>query len=123
MLDALSDHHHLVREYGIRELDEFDYAAAVPTIEALCTDPHPDVRAAALAAIANLGPADSAIPLLLDALQDPDATVRFTAVNHLGGLDQFTDRTTLERMLDDPEKDVREHTRHILDRNFPDIAE
>ena len=123
LLGALRDPHHLVREQAVRELDKLDYTAALPRIEELCADPHPDVRQAALAAVDKLGSSDTAIPLLLDALRDPDATVRFIAVNHLDGLEQFTDRTALERMLDDPDKDVRERARHILDNHLPDSAQ
>ncbi len=122
LLDALNDPHHLVREQAVRELDQLDYKPALAKIEALLRDSHTDVRQAALAAIAKLGPPDAAVPLLLGAMQDRHATIRFTAVNHLGDLEQFTDRATFERMLDDPEKDVREHTRYILDHRFPEIA-
>lgn len=76
------------------------------------------VRARALIYLRVLFP-DSALPLLLDALQDPDPTVRFTAVDQLDELEQFTDRATFERMLDDPEEDVRGHARYILDHHFP----
>ncbi len=118
LLDALQDPHHLVREQAIRELDELDYTPALPRIEALCADPHPDVRHEALAAIDKLGPPDTAIPLLLGALCDEDATVRFHAVNHLDRLKQFTDRATFAGMLEDPDKDVRERARSILERRL-----
>jgi len=119
LLDALNDPHHLVREQAVRELDELEHAAALPSIEALCTDPHPDVREAALAVIDKLGTPDTAIRLLVDALHDPDATVRLTALNHLDRLEQFSDRVTFERMLDDPDKVVRERARSILDNEVP----
>jgi len=117
LLEALRDPHHLVRENAVRELDELDHVAALPRIEKLCTDPHPDVRHEALAAIAKLGPPDKAIPLLIGALRDSNATVRFIAVNQLDRLEQFTDRAAFERMLDDPDKDVRERARSILDNH------
>ncbi len=118
LIEALRDPHHLVRENAVRELDELDYTAALPRIEELCADPHPDVRQAALAAVDKLGAPDTAIPLLVNALSDPDATVRFIVVNHLDRLGQFTDRATFERMLDDPDKDVRERARSSLDHHF-----
>lgn len=122
LLDALHDPHYIVRENAVDELDELDYTPALPRIEALSADPHPHVRAAALGAIANLGPPDAAIALLLGAVLDPDARVRFTAVDQLDQLEQFTDREVFERMLDDPDEEVREYTRSILDRRFPEIA-
>lgn len=117
LLHALHDPHYIVRENAVDELDELDYAPALPNIEALRADPHPHVRTAALAAIANLAPPDSATPSLLDALHDPDAHVRWTAVDQLGDLKQFTDRDVFERMLDDPDEEVREYTRSILDHH------
>ncbi len=123
LLDGLDDPHHLVRENAVRELNELDYTAALPRIEELCADPHPDVRQAALAAVDKLGAPDTAIPLLVNALSDPDATVRFIVVNHLDRLEQFTDRATFERMLDDPDKDVRERARSSLDNHLPDSAQ
>ncbi len=75
------------------------------------------VRARALIYLCVLFP-DPTLPLLLDALRDSDATVRFTAVDQLDELEQFTDRATFERMLDDPDEDVRGHTRYILDHHF-----
>lgn len=119
LLDALNDPHRHVRKLAVQELDELEHAAALPSIEALCTDPHPDVREAALAVIDKLGAPDTAIRLLVDALHDPDATVRLTALNHLDRLEQFSDRVTFERMLDDPDKDVRERARSILDNEVP----
>ncbi len=74
------------------------------------------VRAHALIYLTVLCP-DEALPLLLDALNDADATIRFTAVDQLDEL-QFTDRATFERMLDDPDEDVRECTRYVLDNHF-----
>jgi len=56
---------------------------------------------------------------LLDALHDPEARVRFTAVSQLDQLERFTDRAVIERMLDDPDEELREYTRSILDRRFP----
>ncbi len=123
LLEALRDPHHLVRENAVRELDELDHTAALPQIEAMCADPDPDVRHEALAAVDKLGAPDTAIPLLLGALHDPDATVRFHVVNQLDRLEQFTDRATFERMLDDPDKDVRESARHILDNHLSDSAQ
>lgn len=60
----------------------------------------------------------SALPLLLAALHDPDARVQFCAVDQLDELEQFTDRDTFQRMLDDPDEDVREHARYILEHHF-----
>jgi len=114
LLGALGDPHQFVRENAVRELDELDYTPALPRIEALCADPHPDVRQTALAAVDRLGGPDTGIPLLRDALGDPDATVRLLAVNHLGRLEQLTDRATFERMLNDPDEDVRERVRSVL---------
>ncbi len=74
------------------------------------------MRHEALAAIDKLAAPDTAIPVLLGALDDPDATVRFHVVNQLDRLEQFTDRATFERMLDDPDEDVRERARSILAR-------
>ncbi len=122
LLEALRDPHHLVRENAVREVGELDYTAALPRIEELCADPHPDVRHEALAVVDKLGPPGTAIPLLLGALRDPDAIVRFHAVNHLDRLEQFTDRATFERMLDDPDKDVRDRARSGLS-HLPDSAQ
>jgi len=122
LLDALRDPHHLVREQAVRELDELDYVPALARIEALWADPHPDVRQAALAAIDRFRAPGTAIPLLLDGLSDPDATVRFVAVNRLGSLDQVTGRATFERMLGDPDSDVRERARSILDEELPEAG-
>lgn len=75
------------------------------------------VRARALVYLRVLFP-DEALPLLLDALSDPDATVRFAAVDELDELEQFTDRATFDRMLNDPDEDVRGHALYILDNHF-----
>lgn len=56
LLDALRDPHYIVRENAIDELHELDYRPALVRIEPLCRDPHPDVRQAALTAIADLRP-------------------------------------------------------------------
>ncbi len=117
LLDALHDPHYIVRENAVDELDELDYTPALPHINALRADPHPHVRAAALGAIANLGAPDAAIASLLDALHDPHGRVRFTAVSQLDQLEQFNDRDVFERMLDDPDDEVRGYTRSILDRS------
>lgn len=74
------------------------------------------IRARALIYLRVLFP-DEGLPLLLDALNDPDATIRFTAVDQLDEL-QVTDRATFERMLDDSDEDVRGHARYILDNHF-----
>ena len=102
----------------MNELDELEYTAALPRITALLKDPHSHVRAAALEAIANLAPSSAAIALLLQALHDPEATVRFSAVLQLGEFKQLTDRDVFERMLEDPEEDVRWGARDSLDRRF-----
>ena len=122
LLDGLRDPHYIVRENAVDELDELDYMPALPRIVELSRDPHPHVRSAALGAIANLGPPDAAIALLLGALRDPDVRVRFTAVSQLDQLDRFTDPGVFERMLDDPDEEVRGYTRSILGRRFPDVA-
>lgn len=62
---------------------------------------------------------DAAVPLLLGALCDPDAVVRFTAVDGLDDIEQFTDRDVFERMLDDPDADIRSHARYILENHYP----
>lgn len=123
LLDALNDPHYIVRENAVDELDELDeldYMPALARIVALRADPHPHVRGTALGAIANLAPPDAAISLFLDALHDPDADVRLAAVMQLDQLEQFSDRDVFERMLDDPDEEVRAWTRSILDRSFPD---
>ena len=56
--------------------------------------------------------------LLLEALHDPEATVRFSAVLQLGEFKQFTDRDVFERMLEVPDEDVRWGARDSLDRRF-----
>jgi len=121
LLDALEDSHYIVRWNAIAEFDELEHTAALPRIEARVRDPNPHVRAAALDAIANLAQSTAAIPLLLEALDDPGATVRGAAVS---GLDsqQFTDQDVFERMLEDPDEDVRWRARDILDRHCPDDA-
>lgn len=78
------------------------------------------IRTRALTYLSVLFP-DEALPLLLVALDDPDATIRFTAVDQLDDL-QFADRATFERMLDDPDEDVRGHARYILENHFLEPA-
>lgn len=123
LLDGLDDPHHLVREQAVRELEELDYTAALPRIETLCTDPEPGVRKAALAAVDKLAAPDRAVALLLGALRDPDTTVRFSALSDLDRREQFTDRAVFERMLEDPDEDVRDAARsgvsHLPDRAEP----
>ncbi len=104
---------------SLRELEDRTVHAQV--LELLAHGPTGLVRASALIYLRVLFP-DAALPLLLEVLDDPDATVRFTAVDQLDELEQFTDRATFERMLDDPDEDVRGHTRYILDNHFPDSA-
>ncbi len=103
-------------------IDGLAYVPALARIGALCADPHPDVRHATLAAIDRLGAPGTAIPRLLGGLSDPDAAARFVAVNRLGSLDQFTGRATFERMLGDPDSDVRERARSILDQELPEAG-
>jgi HEAT repeat protein len=61
---------------------------------------------------------EEATPILLAALDDSDSIVRFAAVNELDDLKGFSDRATFERMLDDPDPDISEHARYILDHHF-----
>ena len=61
---------------------------------------------------------DEATPILVAALDHPNSTVRFAAVNELDDLQGFSDRTTFERMLNDPDPDVGEHARYILDHHY-----
>lgn len=104
---------------GLRKLE--DRTVRDRVVELLDHDPTGFVRAHALIYLRMLFP-DAARPLLLDALDDADGTLRFTAVDQLDELEQFTDRATFERMLNDPEETVREHSRYILDNHFPDSA-
>jgi len=122
LLGALDDPHYIVRENAIDELDELECTPALPRIEALLRDAHPHVRQSALWMIANLAPSSEAIPLLLEALHDPEATVRCAAVEHLGESKEFNDLDVFERMLEDPDEDVRWHARDALDRRMPDSA-
>jgi len=78
------------------------------------------IRTRALTYLSVLFP-DEALPLLLDALNDPDATIRFTAVDQLDDL-QLADRARFEQMLDDPDEDVRGHARYILENHFLEPA-
>ncbi len=91
---------------GLRKLE--DRTVRDRVVELLDHDPTGFVRAHALIYLRMLFP-DAALPLLLDALDDADGTLRFTAVDQLDELEQFTDRATFERMLNDPEETVREH--------------
>ncbi len=80
------------------------------------------VRAHALIYLRVLLP-DSALELLIAALRDPDAAVRFTAVDQLDEFETVSDRETFEGMLDDPDEDVREHARYILEQHSSEIAD
>ncbi len=119
LVDALDDPHYFVRSNAIAELDELDYKPALPRIETLLRDPSPDVRAAALDAVGNLAPPSAAIPPLLAGLHDPEATVRDSAVSGLDSVNEFDDREVFERMLKDPDEDVRWRARDTLERRFP----
>jgi len=57
----VTDPHYVVREGAIDELEDLDYKPALARVEALCADPHPHVRQAALGAIANLGGTERAV--------------------------------------------------------------
>jgi HEAT repeat protein len=78
----------------------------------------PSIVTAAGFAYMRLLFADEATPILVAALDDPNSTVRFAAVNELDDLEGFSDRATFERMLHDPDPDVGEHARYILDHHF-----
>ncbi|PZS24354.1 MAG: hypothetical protein DLM61_22395 [Pseudonocardiales bacterium] len=60
-----------------------------------------------LSAIANLGAARRAIPLLLDALNDPHHLVREQAVRELDQLDYKPALPRIEPLLRDSHTDVR----------------
>lgn len=66
--------------------------------------PEPEVRAAAVAALARLGGADDAIA---DRLDDPDAGVRAAAAEGCGALGAWRHAPRLGTLLRDPSWDVR----------------
>jgi HEAT repeat protein len=54
LIEALRDPDYLVRMNAVDELDELPYVEAVPYLQPLVSDPHDDVREAAVSAIENL---------------------------------------------------------------------
>ncbi|WP_433755239.1 fumarate reductase/succinate dehydrogenase flavoprotein subunit [Nocardia sp. CA-135398] len=77
------------------------------TARALAGDPDPLVRAAALAAFANLGVAHDDTTLLVDALTHSAWQVRVGAARGLAGVDPDIGVTPLSDALHDPHLDVR----------------
>ena len=75
------------------------------------------VRARALIYLRSTS-GQEAIPLLLAALNDPHPTIRLAAVDELDNLDEFNDRATFERMLNDADDYVRDHARYIVEHHF-----
>lgn len=115
LLEGLEDPHYIVRWDAVEGLGQLEYAPALPRVEAMLRDPHPHVRSEALWAIPSLAPSSATIPLLLEALNDPEADVRDSALTVLE-CERFTGRDMLERMLDDPDERVRCNARNILER-------
>jgi hypothetical protein len=99
---------------GLRLVDDRDVKDQV--LELIRTGP-PIVRWSGFTYLRVLF-VEEATPILVAALDDPDSTVRFAAVDELDDLEGFSDRTAFERMLDDPDPDISEHARYILDHHF-----
>jgi HEAT repeat protein len=78
----------------------------------LAASPLPEVRLAALLAIAALEPNDFA-PLVVRALEDPVAAVRLAAIRLLGPVDSPESRRRVSELLKDPDSAVREAVQRL----------
>lgn len=74
----------------------------------------PIVRSSALRAITSQISSDKAIPLLLDALHDPSPIVRQSALDELDELEVWEAKTDISKLLNDPDKDVRQAAKTAL---------
>jgi HEAT repeat protein len=99
-----------VRAEAVVALDRLDRAANETTIEAALADDHHAVRRNALVSLFKLR-GEGALPLLLDAADDPSERVREWAAHLLGGVDDPRAAETLARLADDDaESDVVRRT-------------
>lgn len=80
---------------------------AVDSVLALLEHPSPYVRGSVLRFMRCLAP-NKALPLLIEALKDPDFIVRENAADELGELDQVEAIPSLRPLLADSHSDVRE---------------
>jgi len=110
LLEALKKDDPLVRRFAATSLGELKAEAAIEPLLALVKDGEPMLRRAAIDALrdfpAKLGPA---IPALLDAAKDKDATTREMALVTLGRTSPLEGRVlaALAKGFDDPNERVR----------------
>lgn len=107
LLRAMEAQEPEVRIAAAESLNSDQAQAALSVLQDLCTDPLPQVRAAAIAAVARSGQVARALPLLQRALSDVDAQVRAAAATGLHHLDAPGAIPALLELLGDPAPEVR----------------
>ncbi len=120
---ALGDPDPAVRRAAIRTEASLTRGTnhSVPVLLKVLTRPgeEPEVRAEAAEAIGRLGPvAKEAIPVLVQALKDPEERVREEAADALGGVGVGSGEAllALTDVLDDPEPEVRQQAQESMQR-------
>ena len=91
-----------IRRRAVQVLGEIADPDCQHAVEYVCSDPHWSVRIASLEALVKIGGKKS-LPLLLEAMKDPDQMVRKNALLLLGDLGEFKAISSLTAFLIDPE--------------------
>ena len=91
-----------IRRRAVQVLGEIADPDCQHAVEYVCNDPHWSVRIASLEALAKIGGKKS-LPVLLEAIKDPDQMVRKNALLLLGDLGEFRAISSLTVFLIDPE--------------------
>ena len=115
LIDALQDDDWYVRREAALTLPRFRDMRAAPPLLGLLKDDKVQVRRAAAWALGEL-PDGEAVEDLIGALQDEDWGVRKEAAVSLGKLGNPSARKSLDRMRDDPRREVREAVEWALNQ-------
>ena len=91
-----------IRRRAVQVLGEIADPDCLQAVEHACSDPHWSVRIASLAALVKIGGKKS-LPVLLEAVKDPDQMVRKNALLLLGDLGEFKAISSLTVFLIDSE--------------------
>lgn len=123
---GLADPHPHVRCLAAECLEQLPTLAclpAVPTLKALLSDPDEEVRIHCARLLGRLGDY-RALEELLKALEDREPEVRMAVAESLGAfaLGRARVRAALERLRRDPEVEVRECIRELLERSAPVVV-
>lgn len=91
-----------LRRRAVQVLGDIAAPDSCDTVESVCRDPHWSVRIAALEALVKISGSRS-LPVLLDAVNDPDSMVRKNALLLLGDLRDINAISSISGLLTEPE--------------------